>query len=390
MKDIIILISKLQATEHDLAQLNEQLLRVSNWDEAARFLISRQAGPLFYKKLPQLANTSCMPPDTLAAFRHSWLKTISRSMMLVEMYRQVAAAFEAAGIGWIAMKGVYLSEWLYGELGLRQFSDIDLLVKPEDGLRALDALRGIGFRMTESLLPADIQEKMQPVHYPQMIRQGVAVEVHTRLHRHNVEYQIDVDTLWEKADVKTVHGVASRVFCLEHQLLTLVQHLDKHYRKGEYQFTCLYDIVNLLDIHGAKLNEALLLDTAAAWKLREILFGYAALLETHFTMNLPQSLRGHQLPRDIAEIFNESIRNTEMKSSTKLQMLEALGSYDTIKAYSSPGAKIRYVLRMTFPNRAYLKQYYGFTSNWLLPKYYLKRFFGIVRKSVLVMLVAGR
>ena len=385
MKEILFYITKLNPSADDMDHINAQLPQVSNWDEAAHFIISRQAGPLFYKKLPLLANASRIPPEAHAAFRQSWLKTISRGMMLVEMYRQVCAAFEAAGIGWIAMKGVYLSEWLYGEPGLRQFSDIDLLVKPEDGLRALDALRGIGFRMAESFLPADIQEKMQPVHYPQMIRQGVAVEVHTRLHRHNVEYKIDVAALWAKAEVKTVHGVSSRVFCLEHQLLTLIQHLDKHYRKGEYQFTCLYDIINLLHIHGSRLDEALLLDTATAWNLREILFGYSALLETRFAMNLPQSLRGHQLPRDISDIFNESIRNADMKSSAKLQMLEALGSYDTIKAYSGVGAKIGYVLRMTFPNRAYMKQYYSFTNNWLLPKYYLKRFVGIARKSVLVM-----
>jgi len=57
----------------------------------------------------------------------------------------VQGALHAAGIRTIAYKGPALSTLLYGERALREFSDLDLLIQPEQFLAAKDVLRSTGF-----------------------------------------------------------------------------------------------------------------------------------------------------------------------------------------------------------------------------------------------------
>lgn len=59
---------------------------------------------------------------------------------------RAAAELEAAGIPSVPLKGPRLSEALYGDPARRPSSDIDLLVAPENLLRAVDVVRGMGYQ----------------------------------------------------------------------------------------------------------------------------------------------------------------------------------------------------------------------------------------------------
>jgi len=58
------------------------------------------------------------------AVQQAYYKTLTRGMVLYKGFANVASAFNEAGIKLVALKGVYLSECLYGDIALRQFSDI--------------------------------------------------------------------------------------------------------------------------------------------------------------------------------------------------------------------------------------------------------------------------
>ena len=360
---ILLLAARLRLTEPEKAELKDLTAEIKDWNEMVRWAVARQAGPFLFKKLS--VEPGSVPELALQAFKQSWLKTLSRSMVLISHFQEVMTALNAVGISVIAMKGIYLSEWLYSEVGLRQFSDIDLLVKPEDGEHALTVLRDMGYRQAKSELPEDIHVKLLPAHYPAMLKNGVSVEIHTRLHSRVTDYDIDISSLWAASQTHELHGVATRVFCREHLLLTLIQHLDKHLRSGQFQFSGFYDIVNLMDVKCQDMDLDLLLLEAKAWKMEALLMDYCVLTEKYFGVGLPglKAVAGVSY-RELERLF---LRGLALK---KMTPVTAVNNIKTIRYFDTRGQKLRYVLQMVFPTPRYMRQRYGFRNRLLLVFYY--------------------
>ena len=139
--ELMLLSSRLNLNSDDQQRFTELLKAVDDWEQAVPHIIARQAGPLLYQQLISRAEWSQLVPQTaLNILRQAWLKTLSRSMVLEQHFRQLAQIANAAGIEMIAMKGIYLSEHLYKKPGLRQYSDIDVLVREADGKRLVELL----------------------------------------------------------------------------------------------------------------------------------------------------------------------------------------------------------------------------------------------------------
>jgi hypothetical protein len=78
-----------------------------------------------------------------SVYRYVWLQNQLQTRQAVE----VLEALEGAGVEGLLLKGIALIPLYYGRFGLRPMSDIDVLVRPETGERAIDALRRAGWRV---------------------------------------------------------------------------------------------------------------------------------------------------------------------------------------------------------------------------------------------------
>jgi len=126
--DIILLSAKINPTIKDIDALNKIIPNLKNWDYFVNILIERGLSPLFYNKIEILDNTNQIPKHIIAKLRKSYYKTLTRSLLLHDYFKNVTTAFNNNNLAFIALKGIYLSEWLYKDVGLRQFSDIDILI----------------------------------------------------------------------------------------------------------------------------------------------------------------------------------------------------------------------------------------------------------------------
>lgn len=376
---IILLASRLQLSDEEVRDLNELIAPINDWDKVVEMVIARQAGPLLYQKILLQEKTLLIPAKALDALRQSQLKTLSRNMVLAAHFAQIATALNNEGIPVIAMKGIYLLEWLYKDASLRQCSDIDLLVKPVDGERALELMRKLGYLSVQTGLPADITQKLMPVHYLPMIKNGVSVEIHTRLHSAVTEYEIDMETLWTESVVIKLHGVMTRVFRPEHLLITLIQHLDKHFSKSKFQFTGFYDISNLLDIYGETMDISIILSSAETWRLKTMVQEYCTMVHQYFKGSVPYSLLIQQAPKKLEDILSKSLTDKVIKSTYSLTNYKSIWYFDSIPD------RMNYVLRLTFPPSIYLMQRYHFKNKMLMLYYYPYRFLTLIKTAVIVV-----
>ncbi len=377
---LILSCIKIKPTPEELEQLNELIPLVQDWDYLINTIIDRGIGPLLYTKLSLLPNSSLIPEAVKINLQQAYYKTVSRSALLYEHFRKIAEAFVAQNIPLIGLKGIYLSEWLYQDIGLRQFSDIDLLVKEEDGEKCLAILEGIGYNpFTSSVkLSKFVEAQFDMIHYPPMFLNGVSIELHIKLHSKNQKYQVSVPALWKNAIPATIHGVNVQALNTSDLLIHLCLHLDKHFRTGHVQFTCFNDITNLLEKYGDTLNWNEFTDNCRLYSCEEIVFKYLVMVNKYMNAAVPIDIIQKYsilLSKQDEQLFVKYLKYCDGVDSVKTLS----GHYGYLKNVESFSGKVRYILGVLFPPKAYMILIYQIKRPGLVLFYYPYRYWIGVR-----------
>ncbi|MBV5343668.1 nucleotidyltransferase family protein, partial [bacterium] len=90
-------------------------------------------------------NIDLVPAAVLTKLRNAYYKTLSRNTLIYQEFVLLSEILRANSISFITLKGICMAEWLYRDIGLRQMSDIDILIQEKDGVRCLDALHAAGY-----------------------------------------------------------------------------------------------------------------------------------------------------------------------------------------------------------------------------------------------------
>ncbi|MBK7906234.1 MAG: nucleotidyltransferase family protein [Gemmatimonadetes bacterium] len=107
-----------------------------------------------HRVVPLLARAAgaAAEPELQQAARHIAM----RGLLAVETLRRVQSAFTTAGIRSLAWKGPAIAQLAWGEVGSREFDDLDLVVHPADRGRARDVLLATGWARRHAM--SDAQE----------------------------------------------------------------------------------------------------------------------------------------------------------------------------------------------------------------------------------------
>jgi len=372
---------KMDSTLAELDYMNSLIPKVQDWDYLVDLAIKRQIGPLLLRKLSVLSRSKEVPDSVYKKLQQAYHKTLTRGMILSAHFRIVSEAFTSNHIQVIALKGIYLSEWLYSDIGLRQFSDIDLLVKKEDGEKCIQILDNLGYRPPgEFKLSEFVKENFDPVHFPPRIKDGASIEVHTRLSGKGEKYQLNLDEIWANAKPVVIHGIPTLSLGLNDLLLHLCLHLDKHFIVGEVQFTCFNDITNLLSRHVGEIDWDAFVETCRLTKANNYTYKY--LLLAHKYMNAP-------IPTMLLEKFSHllSVREERMfvkylKASGK-NVDYATGVFSNVRKISGFTQKVRFLWGMTFPPIAFMMERYHLNTKTKVYLYYPIRFLSGIKAGLI-------
>lgn len=367
---LILSCIKIHSTPEELEQMDGLILQVGDWEKFVTTVIDRGIGPLFYKKLPLLTNSSLIPVAITTKLQQAYYKTFSRSTYLYDSFRKVAEEFNAVNIPVIALKGIYLSEWLYSDIGLRQFSDIDLLVKEEDGERSLAILSGMGYIMFDTHETEIVKSQNEIVHYSPMILNGVSIEIHIKLHIEKEHYHLPIDELWKNAIHVTISKMPVFALNFNDLLIHLCIHLDKHFRSGHVQFTCFNDITNLLDKYKTTIDWNDFIDTCRKYSCENIVFLYIVIVYKYMNAPVPESIQkkyASLLTKKDEQLFLKYLNGHKGSVSTASTHLV---HFNNMEMYS---AKFKYFRDVIFPSRAFMMIKYKIKRPGLVFFYYLYR-----------------
>jgi predicted nucleotidyltransferase len=167
-------------------------------------------------------------------------QTLWLTVELLSLYRHLAAR----GLEVLPYKGPVLAEILYGNVTLRQFSDLDLLVRAHDLPRIKAALADLGYapglRLTQAAERAYLKSGYEYTF--DGARGRNLLEIKWRILPQFYAIGFDVDDFFQRAVAVAVQGQRFRTLCDQDLMLVLCVHAAKHAWK---QLSWLCDIAQL-------------------------------------------------------------------------------------------------------------------------------------------------
>lgn len=245
--------------------------------------------PLLYWNL----NATCplsVPQFWLGFLRERFEEIARRNLYLTWELHRILKLFEANEIGAAPYKGPVLAACTYGNLALRQFLDLDLLIRQKDVARAQELLETLGFRPQTSV-PAtrDGSSFQAPGQY--LLRrepEKTIVELHSERTLRYFPIPLDFERMWTRLESVSVGGTEIRTVSTRDLLPLLCVHGTKHFWE---RLIWVCDVAELLRVYREAHWGQILEQAQSSGSDRMLFLG----------LRLARQLLGVALPKELAE-----------------------------------------------------------------------------------------
>lgn len=153
------------------------------------------------------------------------------NLAAVHEWQRVLKALSGAGVSAISIKGPSLALLAYRTFALREFTDLDLLVRPTEVLKARDVLVNEGYRLSSPVVSdSDSAFLRSPNRELGFVNdEGCKpIELHWGILHQMFSFQLPVDQLFESACLQRHDGTSFLSLSPEYLLLYLCAHGTKH------------------------------------------------------------------------------------------------------------------------------------------------------------------
>ena len=194
----------------DLAALRREITAGPDWDRVLEGTRRHRVASLLLAGL-KACRSPDLPASVIAELRRRTLAAATHSLAQTREIARLARLFAHAGIRVLALKGVVLSAQLYGDPGLRDPRDIDILVDPEAFSDAEALLVETGYHrsgpMPSPRQSAAYRRWIKDVEYLDAAS-GMRIELHHRLTDNPALALWDLEQLWrERGELELVGTV---------------------------------------------------------------------------------------------------------------------------------------------------------------------------------------
>jgi putative nucleotidyltransferase-like protein len=209
-------------------RIQSRRLHDVDWEAFADLAERHDVLPLVYRSLHREPNGA--PHKVLEAFRRRYERNARKNLRLAFELTRILECLSACGVDAIPYKGPVLAEILYGDVGLRQFSDLDILIRPRDLTRASAAVQELGYKPTHQLTRRQEQACMANGYeraFDGPLGKNL-LEVQWRIVPKFYSIDLEVEDLFERSSSTALDGWQGRTLSPEDLLLVLCVHAAKH------------------------------------------------------------------------------------------------------------------------------------------------------------------
>jgi hypothetical protein len=311
-----------------VARLRVLVVGGLDWEYLFRFVPRHSVVPLTSARLQQYAS-DLIPPAELQRLKKHYQENIARNLILTGELVRIIELLAHSGIEAVPYKGPVLAAFAYGDLALRRYVDLDIMVRKSDVWRARDVLLADGYSQTRALNLDQQQLLLQTQHNLQFSRSGhkLIVELHWEVASHFFASSVQADQLWKNLVTIQLQGASVKTLSADDLLFSLCVHGSRHLWE---RLSWICDLAMIVERH--ELNWSNLLQRAAdTHSERMFLLG----------VHLAAALLGAKLP----EVVLKSIKADSELDKLATQIVQRLFN-GTEHVPATPSEILKYNLRV--------------------------------------------
>ena len=379
---LLLSLCRLQFTNDQKKQISEYLKEKIDWNYLIKIANEHGIIALCWNNFAERENGFEIPPEYLNKLYSGFIISLVKNTHLSDLLKNVLSLAKEENIKIVLLKGLALERSIYGNRGIRQMNDLDILVNQRSAIKLRKKLIKNGFETTPIISPLhEINMPSYGKHLPEMYKNGISVEIHFKL------FDQEGDSLTKEfidsAVLSTYDSKNSEVFLPEQQLffLYLVKHLDKHENSGTSQLRLYTDLfIYLLNFQDKILNFRLF-EIAEIAGISNALTEKFYILKVFWNFHYPSWIEERFIIIDSDKISETFIQFLHQPNNQKEEIQESL--LKPISDISGFTNKILFILGCTIPSIAYMKFRYKTTSPLFTLLYYPVRCVKLIKRLFL-------
>jgi len=271
-EQILLYCAAAQPGAHTVDPIHDLVRQGLDWTWVIRAAKQHGILPL----LCQVLESTCpqqVPQGVLNELRHSCDDIARRNFFLTAELLRCLDLLDQHGIAAMPFRGPVLAAVAYGDVTLRQFDDLDILVPRKDVLRARDILLSQGYQAEFDLSPAQNAAYLRDWSDYKVSRSDgllLIIELHWRLTERYFSFAPDLEQLWADRQPVSLAGKTVDTLSPQDLLLVLCVHGSKHCWR---RLSWMSDVSRWVDAHPQLDWDSLLKQAVSLGSRRMLLLG---------------------------------------------------------------------------------------------------------------------
>lgn len=371
---LLIALCRLDFSDDYIASLRDTISSVSSWKTFTWLANEHGISALVYNNLRKLELLGLVPEQYRDILHNSLLVSLTRNTYLLDKLTEAAKILKAKGITVELLKGMALELSLYGNSGLRQMNDVDILIDRDRCVKAWKILKKEGYSSVALKSPL---YKLIPLyegkHLPELHRDDLSLEIHHNLFPGNLE--LTRRMISESSSLVIGHQEMQMPPPSLH-FLYLVRHLQYHEQQGDSQLRLYTDLFLLVERYREDILSSDLIELSRLAGEVEYLAGRLLILSSFWGVDMPGFI----------EVLINSVDKSAIIEDFERFLSKPKGHQPITKAETFttdlgkvPGLhrKIIHIAGELFPSPTFMKYRYKTHNRLVALLYYPVRWFRI-------------
>ena len=228
-KRLLAACARAELRPEDGAAVREIAARPLDWDFAIAAAAENSVMPLLARQLAAHA-ADLAPAASLERIKAAARANTLRCLKLTGELLRVLAEFAARGIEAIPYKGPVLAALAYGDVAMREYEDLDIVLRQRDVPKADEAMRALGYEARYPWIHSQRAAALVPGEYNyREAERGIIAELHTERTMRHFPRAIDLDALTLRSTAVALSGHEVKSFSPDDLLPILCVHGAKDY-----------------------------------------------------------------------------------------------------------------------------------------------------------------
>jgi hypothetical protein len=318
--ELLFCVARKTVNDERAAQMASLLTGELDWNYLREKARQQRLMSLLYQHLSSVCPQR-VPAPILSSMKDEFRENSQSCLYLFSELRKVVRLFADQGISAVVFKGQTMAAAVYGDIGLRQAGDIDILVERNNFSLAKRLLNSVGYRMNPELTKSQESAHLRFHCEIQFVAEGErVVDLHWGLSPKSFPFGLDPNQVMLRAQRVTIQSTSLLTFSPEDSILYLCFHGSKHYWS---RLEWISSLAELLRSSESIEWSALVERAKASHSLRMLRVGLL-LAQDLGELNIPDSVFGDRDEvnslREMSEEFKSRLFAPELRVPNAFQM----------------------------------------------------------------------